>query len=97
MGVYLYQNQAKLKIYINGAHGDSAIKTPESVDGNLDFVDQIMYSDGKNPYRSKNTMKKLKSLVGKNKKQPKIGVRLKDQILCGFDPLIRMIVLIFLK
>lgn len=46
------KEQAKVKLFINGSHGDAVIKTVENVADNLYFVDGILFPDGKNPYRS---------------------------------------------
>jgi hypothetical protein len=46
------KEQAKVKLFINGSHGDAVIKTVENVVDNLYFVDGILFPDGKNPHRS---------------------------------------------
>jgi len=48
------KEQARLKLFINASHGDPAIKSVENVADNLNFVDSILFPDGKNPYRSLN-------------------------------------------
>ena len=46
------KEQAKVKLFTNGSHGDAVIKTVENVADNLYLVDGILFPDGKNPYRS---------------------------------------------
>lgn len=46
------KEQARVKLFINGSHGDAAIKTVENVADNLYFVDGILFPGGRNPYRS---------------------------------------------
>ena len=47
------KNQAQLKLFIKGKHGDKNIKSVQNIDESLNFVDQIMYLNRKNPYRTK--------------------------------------------
>ena len=46
------KEQAKVKLFINGSHGDAVIKTAENVADNLHFVDGILFPDGRNTFRS---------------------------------------------
>jgi len=46
--------RAKLKTFENAGHGDAVIKNWENVMDNLNFVDNVIWPDGKNPYRNNN-------------------------------------------
>ena len=46
------KEQAKVKLFINGSHGDAVIKTVENVADNLHFVDGILFPDSRNTFRS---------------------------------------------
>ncbi|QCR34088.1 alpha/beta hydrolase [Lysinibacillus sp. SGAir0095] len=47
------KKQASIKLHINATHGDNAIKNVTNVDETLNFIDKIMYTERKNPYRTK--------------------------------------------
>jgi len=47
------KKQASLKLHINAGHGDNNIRNTTNVDETLNFIDKIMYTDRKNPYRVK--------------------------------------------